>query len=112
MQKTVAVLFIIFGSSLAWSQDGGWVDQLRSQVGNVCCFNYDGIRLDERDWNFSEKGFKVKNQDDGLWYEVPDQSLVKMQNKDGIARVWWSKATGDNGQSTFSVRCFLAPPLS
>lgn len=106
----IAVLFATLSASLVYAAQPSWVDKLTNQTNNVCCFNYDGQRLEDPDWDTNktaEYPYKVKRE--GAWVEVPDWAVVTMKNQDGIARVWWNVASDDTGNF---VRCFLPGSLS
>ena len=104
------------GSSagIAYAQSS-WVDKLQNPRGGVCCFNYDGQRLEDPDWRIRDdappdgfSSYQIKHGDDGAWHDVPDWAVVGMRNQDGIARVWWFR-TNDG---VTGIRCFLPGSLS
>lgn len=105
---------LLFGFVVsAYAQDNSWVDGLQNQQRNVCCFDNDGRRLDDPDWDTLGKvqteyngmsGYRV--YEDKEWKEVPNWAVVTMKNQDGIARVWWDRNYGFSG-ITKKVRCFL-----
>lgn len=99
-------------------QDNSWVDRLQNQQKNVCCFDNDGRRLTNPDWDTLGKvdseyngmsGYRVF--EDGQWYEIPNWAVVTMKNQDGIARVWWTREYTD-GKVIKKVRCFIPGALA
>lgn len=83
-----------------------WVDELRNQNANVCCFNYDGQRLEDPEWTAGDPYRVVRGS---AFVDVPPWAVVTMRNQDGIARVWWNTTPDDTGNY---VRCFLPGSLS
>lgn len=71
----------------SWSQSS-WVDKLRNANENVCCYDNDGRRLDDPDWDTLGKvgtertegsGYRVF--EDNKWHEVPNWAVVTMRNQ-------------------------------
>lgn len=100
-----------------FAQDNSWVDLLQNQQKNVCCYDNDGRRLVDPEWDTLGKvdadysgpsGYRVL--DDGEWKEIPNWAVVIMKNKDGIARVWWDRSL-EEGKTIKKVRCFLPGAL-
>lgn len=101
----------------AKSQDNRWVDELMNSNNNRCCYDNDGRRLTDPDWDTLGKvatehsgpsGYRV--YEDGKWHEVPNWAVVTQRNKDGIARVWWTRDYNE-GNIIKTVICFLPGTL-
>src|SRR5690349_3124648 len=82
MLRLVAFLLLTIP---AFAQSG-WVDKLTNGNGMVCCYDSDGRRLDDPEWRTKGNGYEVLFTEG--WIDVPDYAIVKMPNRDGIARVW------------------------
>lgn len=96
----IILAFLAFFAVPAAAQDG-WVDQLRSDDGRVCCANNDGRRLDDPEWRTAGDGYEVLFTEG--WLKIPARALVTMRNHDGIARVWSFKPEA----AERTVHCFL-----
>ncbi len=117
MLKSAFIMITLLAASQAKTSQAPWVDQLHNGNDNVCCFDNDGRRLTDPDWDtlgsVSEErqgpsGYRV--MEDGKTYAVPNWAVVKQRNQDGIARVWWDRdASGGNLVKT--VRCFIPGSL-
>lgn len=109
------MLILFIASRMSRGQEG-WVDQLQSTEGKVCCFNYDGRRLDDPDWDtlgeVSEEFSGYRVFEDQKFHEVPKSAVVLMKNQDGIARVWWNVVTDRGILQGKTLRCFLPGGLS
>lgn len=104
-------LAALFSAFFVNSAQDSWVDKLANQNGNVCCYNYDGLRLEDPDWEtqHSSSGSEYKVIRNGVWLDVPAWAVVTMKNQDGIARVWYYTQPDDTGNQ---IRCFLPGALS
>lgn len=92
------------------SQDNRWVDELMNANNNRCCYDNDGRRLIDPEWDTLGKvnkdwsGYRV--YEDAQWHNVPNWAVVTQKNKDGIPRVWWNKT-----YVTKTLVCFLPGTL-
>lgn len=109
--KTAIVLLLL---STVLAQDN-WVDQLTNQNGYRCCTNEDGERLGPVSWDTNAAdGFPYKVlHNDGEWYRVPQDAVVRERNRDGIARVWYGVEFSQS-KNTYIPRvvCFIPGALS
>lgn len=78
-----------------------WFDSLRSEGGAWCCYESDGTRLYDPDWEQTSTGFKVRIF--GQWYDVPPSAVIKTRNRAGYPVVW--QVSDEKGN--ISVKCFL-----
>lgn len=118
-QFSVALaLVVLCVCAEAQTNPNQWVDELKNQLGNVCCFDNDGRRLNGPDWDTLGKvsedpngtsGYRV--YDEGQWRDVINMAVVTMKNRDGIARVWFAYQSDSRGTIKV-VRCFLPGALS
>ncbi len=106
----MSLLLAAYSYRTAKAQDGSWVDKLRNQSENVCCYDNDGRRLTDPEWDThgivqaereGTSGYRVK--DNGEWRDVANWAVVTMKNYDGIPRVWYSHSAGGKRM----IHCFL-----
>lgn len=80
-----------------------WFDGLRSEKG-PCCSDADGQVVIDADWESKDGHYRVRLE--GAWYNVPDDALLTVPNRDGRTIVWpivfW-----DGDKKTFAIRCFI-----
>lgn len=81
-----------------------WFNSLSSVGGGVCCYDYDGIKLSERDW---EGGKTYRIIIDEEWVDVPPDRVVQEPNRLGVAFEWHYYSDGKP-----VVRCFIPGTLS
>lgn len=114
----MALALAAYSYNTAKAQDRSWVDKLQNQQGNFCCYDNDGRRLDDPDWDTLGKvdahsngwsGYRVF--EDGKWYDVPNWAVVTMRNQDGIARVWWHHEN-IGSDVVKKVMCFMPAALT
>lgn len=77
-----------------------WFDKLASKNG-LCCSFADGIRLEDVQWETKDGHYRVYLDDH--WIEVPDNALVLVPNRAGVAIVWPLMFNG----KTYAIRCFM-----
>jgi hypothetical protein len=77
-----------------------WFDSLKSGKG-PCCSDADGCAVSNPDWESKDRHYRVR-QEDGLWYDVPEDALITEPNRVGRTMVW--PITGSLGRS---IRCFM-----
>lgn len=110
----LAIDLLVSFSSHSQSNSNQWVDELLNSNNNRCCYDNDGRRLVDPEWdtlgtvNTNSSGYRV--YEDQKWHEVPNWAVVTQRNKDGIPRVWWNK-TYDEGNITKTMICFLPGTL-
>ncbi len=104
MKITPAAVMLLMSVSSAPADTPGWVDQLVSKRGGVCCFDNDGRRLIDPDWDVQTEGYIVRFPEG--WLPVPEEAIVRQTNQDGIARVW---SVVNDGKR--EIRCFLPGAL-
>lgn len=73
-----------------------WFDDLKNDRGESCCFDWDGLGVDDIDWRRREQ-FELRHG--GKWTAVPDDLVVKEPNRVKRAIVWY--------RPDGSIRCFL-----
>lgn len=81
-----------------------WFDGLKSGMG-PCCSNADGTALADVDWE--AKGGRYRVRIEGMWWEVPDDAVVKEPNRDGRTMVWPVYNHGLGGDLGITIRCFM-----
>jgi len=95
-----------------WSQLGddlqGWVKGLKNKNGVPCCDTADGF---DAVWDVRDDHYRVRipgtSPETGDWHAVPDDKVLDVPNRLGIARVWYGKAG-----SQVNIYCFLPGPQS
>ena len=80
----------------------GWFNSLTNQNAIPCCSTSDGRRVEDADWDTKDNHYRVRV--DGVWYDVPDEAVIKTPNRAGMAVVW--PFVGPDGQ--VHIRCFLS----
>ena len=105
---TIGILFGLLAALLIGSvkaHDPGhpelndWFNRLASGKG-LCCSNNDGLMVPDVDWETKAGHYRVRL--DGVWWEVPDDAVVTVPNRDGRTMVWPIK-----GSFGTSIRCFM-----
>jgi hypothetical protein len=87
-----------------------WFEGLASKKG-ACCSAADGQTLTDAQWDVKDNQYRVFL--DHQWIVIPDDAVVKGQNKYGSAVVWpirtWAidERTGRVGEEYIYIRCFL-----
>ena len=81
----------------------GWLKSLHAKNATWCCDGNDTDAIE--DWEAAGVRYRVKFR--GVWYDVPEGSLVDGPNKGGTALLWMNKGYGG-----FSVRCFMPGSLT
>ena len=111
----------LFPGSLAYSHDHqrpdlkAWFQSLESKSGVACCDDGEAEHA-EAAWDMARGGYKVfltnpaKPKESGKWFDVPDHAIVKQQNLNGVAMVWWYPSYSVDGTMTPIVRCFIPGP--
>lgn len=82
----------------------GWFDSLSSSKG-PCCSDADGLVVQYPDWESKSGHFRVKIED--VWYDVPDDAVLKQPNLFGKTMVWPIKGWGG-----LTIRCFIPGPMT
>ena len=77
-----------------------WFENLRSAGKELCCSVADGHPVADEDWRIVNEHYQVRIGDE--WVTVPDQALVKEQNRAGHAMEWHSYNDGHP-----RIRCFM-----
>ena len=62
-----------------------WFQQLGSGNG-LCCDFADGFKVEDVDWDTQDGHYRVRLR--GKWMTVPDEAVVKSENRYGPAVVW------------------------
>lgn len=117
IRAAVGISFGLAFCAGAFAQES-WVDQLHNGNDNVCCFDNDGRRLTDPDWDtlgavsadrLGPSGYRV--HEDSKTYAVPNWAVVKQRNQDGLARVWFDR-DASSGALVKTVRCFIPGSLT
>ena len=112
-----AGIIVALGLALAASPalaDMTNVNSLQSKRA-VCCNEYDG-RPPEAIWELSDgsvPNVHYRVMIEHQWVNVPDEAVLDVPNKYGVAVVWYSANHygGDADKSSFFIRCFLPGQL-
>ena len=101
--KTLLILLLLCTPALAHDPShpelNDWFNRLASGKG-LCCSNNDGLMVPDVDWE--SKGGHYRVRLDGQWWDVPDDAVVTVPNRDGRTMVWPIKAYGE-----MVIRCFM-----
>lgn len=76
-----------------------WFRGLTNQLGEVCCDEADGRRVDDPDWGVNGKGYWVAVN--GHPQDVPPELIVRGQNRMGYAVAWFYPPSAPK------LRCFM-----
>lgn len=81
----------------------GWFESLHSGKG-PCCSDADGTALSDVDWESRDGHYRVRIE--GLWWDVPDDAVIKEPNRAGRTMVWpvYFRAPGS---LRIEIRCFM-----
>lgn len=103
----LAIIWIALVSPL--HADMAEIDDIHKKL-KVCCNEFDGRPPDDLIWDADGKHYRVKLL--GQWVEVPDDKVLDIPNKWGVAVVWYS-VTSRSGtvEKIFNIRCFLPGAL-
>lgn len=77
-----------------------WFGKLQSKKNILCCADADGY---DAQWDTKGDHYIVFSPDG--WVDVPDEAVVTVPNKAGVAKVWWY--WDGEGHKTRKVRCFM-----
>ncbi len=106
--------FIAVFSGVALPKDNGqwekvppqireWFRGLKNDQGVPCCSEADGHQLGDDDWKIDDSGrFLVRL--DGRWFQVPQDKVLNIPNRIGVAILWIS--------TDGHIYCFLPASLS
>ena len=72
----------------------------------MCCSFADGISIRDVDWETAGDHYRVRIE--GIWYDVPNDNVVRGQNRLGPAVVWPTKDAVGNTK----IRCFMPGALT
>ena len=109
MRATILVFTDMLGAAPLQARDDGrnakeplhaWVDQLASGKG-LCCSFADGATVKDVDWDIRNGHFVVRLN--RQWIEVPENAIVTVPNRAGVAIVWPYK----DAEGATQIRCFL-----
>lgn len=75
-----------------------WFNTLHNRNKNLCCADADGF---DAVWDTEADHYRVMQN--GRWFVVPDEAVVDVPNKVGVAKVWW----GSNNVGERFIRCFM-----
>lgn len=81
-----------------------WFDSLRSEKG-PCCSDADGTALADIDWEVKDGHYRVRIE--GMWFDVPDEALLKQPNRDGRTIVWPVFYRSNGKLDKVEIRCFI-----
>ncbi len=76
-----------------------WFDSLKSGIG-LCCSFADGRAIEDPDVDMDGEHYRVRI--DGRWIDVPDNAIVTVPNRFGLAVVWPYPEAGE-----IKIRCFI-----
>ena len=82
----------------------GWFESLHSEKG-PCCSDADGTALSDVDWETRDGHYRVRIE--GLWWEVPDDAVIKEPNRAGKTMVWPIYYRAIGGPLRLEIRCFM-----
>ena len=84
----------------------GWFQNLRSGRG-PCCSDADGTALSDLDWEAKDGHYRVRIR--GLWWDVPDDAVIKEPNFAGRTIVWpvYNWTHGTPVRLNIEIRCFI-----
>jgi len=92
------------GGKYAQSELHEWFNGLRSKSNFPCCSFADGQTVIDADWDIiggENAHYRVRIE--GQWFDVPDEAVVTVPNRLGLAVVW--PVVYVNGET--HVRCFM-----
>lgn len=109
------VFIVIAGAQMAFAHDPGgkyaqlplhdWFDSLRSGKG-PCCSDADGTALSDVDWESNAGHYRVRIE--GMWYDVPEDAILKQPNLYGRTMVWPIYHRNFGGMiEKIDIRCFI-----
>jgi hypothetical protein len=78
----------------------GWFESLHSKGGDPCCADADGSAVADADWDTRDGHYRVRLE--GMWVEVPDDTVITEPNRAGRTMVWPYFV---NGRTL--IRCFM-----
>jgi len=78
----------------------GWFESLHSKGGGPCCADADGSAVADADWDTRDGHYRVRLE--GMWVEVPDDTVITEPNRAARTMVWPYFVNG----RTF-IRCFM-----
>lgn len=61
-----------------------WIESLKDKNGYSCCNTADGFDVQ---WDTKDGKYRVFINEE--WYVVPDEAVLDIKNKIGVARVWY-----------------------
>jgi hypothetical protein len=99
-EMILVAAFILIGGQWPDSPMHQWFENLRSAGKELCCSVADGHPVADEDWRIVNEHYQVRIGDE--WVNVPDQALVKEQNRTGHAMEWHSYNDGHP-----RIRCFM-----
>jgi hypothetical protein len=113
--RAALLALVIFAGFIAVAHtDTMDVGQQYQSKRSVCCNEFDG-RPPEAIWDLSDgsvPNVHYRVMLEGQWVNVPDEAVLDVPNKFGVAVVWYSLTRGsDGGQKSFFIRCFLPGQL-
>ena len=79
-----------------------WIEDLKDKKGVSCCNTADGFDVQ---WDTKDGKYRVYIYNN--WYVVPDEAVLEVPNKIGVARVWYTNVWEFGGKITPKIRCFL-----
>jgi hypothetical protein len=82
-----------------------WFNSLASQAGHNCCSFADGRSITDADWDIAGDHYRVRV--DGVWLDVPEESVVTAPNRIGTAVVWPAVTRDRDGNAHVYIRCFM-----
>lgn len=87
----------------------GWFESLHSRKG-PCCSDADGTALSDVDWETKDGHYRVRIE--GLWWDVPDEAVIREPNRAGRTMVWPVYYRELDNLLRVEVRCFIAGSMS
>jgi hypothetical protein len=82
----------------------GWFESLHSGKG-PCCSDADGTALSDVDWDTRDGHYRVRIE--GLWWDVPDEAVIKEPNRAGRTMVWPVYYRELDARLRVEIRCFM-----
>jgi hypothetical protein len=100
MRYLIATALLVLSVEAHAGPNTEFFRSLTNEVGQACCDGFDGLRLEDPDWEVTGNGYRVRLH--GQWVEVPPHAVVRQPNQVGFAVVW----PVTRGTKT-EIRCFM-----